>query len=337
MGGVGQRIGDLRPGTWRARSSSISRWSTRPPEPRRHRRGKTGVTMSTTKALWEALRCPDDGSRLRLADAPTCQTCGREFQRVGPHAVDLVSSALRPRPAGVSDRYWSEYQACRRQPLVSSGSGVGWGAAWTVPPEWAQLRQAYSRRVLALVCEALGPRVGVVADISAGAGYVTHLLARENIGTLHVDLDPTSVAGAAAWLDGPGAGSPMIAVRGDYFALPLRGSVDVVVCTDTLIRSREHELAVLTAIKAALKPDGTAIVDFHNWMHNPLRRVGLLRNNFAGNRSYLRHEIGRMLHEVGLRAHSVLSYRQEEDRGGWQRLLAPVVPPTRFLAVLRRT
>ena len=128
----------------------------------------------------------------------------------------------------------------------------------------------------------------------------------------------------------------MLAVRADYFSLPFRDSVDVIVCTDSLIRGLDHEVALLKSIRKALTARGRAVVDFHNWMHNPLRRIGILRDNFQGNRSYLRRRVSRVVGSAGLAVVEEVSYRQEEDQAGVRRLLARYMPPTRFLMLLRK-
>ena len=78
----------------------------------------------------------------------------------------------------------------------------------------------------------------------------------------------------------------MIFLRVDYLKLPFSQALDYVICLDTLIRGRDHERGLLASIRDALKPGGHAVLDFHNWWHNPLRRLGLLPQNFGGNTSY---------------------------------------------------
>ena len=73
-------------------------------------------------------------------------------------------------------------------------------------------------------------------------------------------------------------------LRIDYFQPPFRRSLDRLICLDTLIRAPFHELTLLRGIAASLAPRGRAVIDSHNYWHNPLRRMGWLPENFIENR-----------------------------------------------------
>jgi SAM-dependent methyltransferase len=121
-------------------------------------------------------------------------------------------------------------------------------------------------------------------------------------------------------------------LRIDYFAPPFRHSLDRVVCCDTLVRGERHEATLLRAIRGALKPEGRAVVDFHYWWHNPLRRLGLLPQNFGSNRSYGRREAEALLSSAGVRKFEYFPFHQEFSpswRGG--RVVRRVIPPTRLV------
>jgi SAM-dependent methyltransferase len=121
-------------------------------------------------------------------------------------------------------------------------------------------------------------------------------------------------------------------IRADYFAPPFQGSLDRLLCLDTLIRGEGHDFALLTAIANSLKPTGCAIVDFHNWWHNPLRRLGLLPENFSNNRSYGRAEAENLLRAAGIEEFSLIPFLQEFDAdSATGRQLARIVPPTRLV------
>jgi len=63
-------------------------------------------------------------------------------------------------------------------------------------------------------------------------------------------------------------------------------------------------------------------VDFHNWWHNPLRRVGLLPDNFSGNKSYTRKELRSLLESSGVGPFQTRPFVQELD---------PLHAPGKFL------
>jgi SAM-dependent methyltransferase len=235
----------------------------------------------------------------------------------------------------VAPAFHTAYREARAARLNLNDAGVAWGAPQTMPPEWVRLRRLYSERVVDLVFNLLGTRRGIALDTSAGAGYVSFALAERGLATIHADLDPQSIVCAVQW-KGEHREPPLLVVRADYFALPLRGTADVIVATDSLIRGMAHEMAALEAIRLALRDDGFAVVDFHNWLHNPLRRLGVLPDNFVGNRSYFHWEVRPLLRAVGLEVLMEQSYRQEEDQSLVRRLVAPLVPPTRFIVVVRK-
>jgi hypothetical protein len=94
-------------------------------------------------------------------------------------------------------------------------------------------------------------------------------------------------------------------------------------------------VSLLANIRKALAPGGSAVVDFHNWWHNPLRRLGLLSQNFGENRSYTRNEVLQLLKQAGINDFVVSTFIQEADP---QRLSARVLhrllPATRFVVRL---
>ena len=288
-------------------------------------------------SILATLRCPDDGTPLDVRlDHALCHACGRRYSRPSEGVLELVSKEAHATLRDVSGEFWDSYVSTRRQQLQLDSSELPWGAESSVPPAWLRLRCLYTERVVSLASRALPERDAVVADISAGPGYVSFALARRGIPTIHADLSAESVSFAASSFRNDGDPVPMLVVRADYFSLPFRDSVDVIVCTDSLIRGLDHEIALLKSIRQALNARGRAVVDFHNWMHNPLRRIGVLQDNFKGNRSYLRRRVSRVVRDAGLAVVEEVSYRQEEDQAGVRRLLARYVPPTRFLMLLRK-
>src|SRR5262249_47574822 len=139
----------------------------------------------------------------------------------------------------------------------------------------------------------------VFCDLSAGAGHTTFAAAREFRLVFHCDLSVAAVRYASAAAKRTGVNN-LVVVRADYFRPPFRDSVQRMTCLDSLIRGPWHELRLLASIRQALAPSGAAVVDFHNWWHNPLRRMGLLPQNFGENRSYTRREVLSLLAQAGI-------------------------------------
>src|SRR5947208_1409160 len=108
------------------------------------------------------------------------------------------------------------------------------------------------------------------------------------------------------------AGQPGIRSLLPFRVLPsLRSSIDRLLCLDTLIRGQDHEKALLNQIERATASEGRAIVDFHHWWHNPLRRLGLLPQNFGNNRSYTRSGAEGLLRECGVEGWRLVRFYQE--------------------------
>jgi hypothetical protein len=92
---------------------------------------------------------------------------------------------------------------------------------------------------------------------------------------------------------------------------------------------------LLRSIQRVLMTGGAAVVDFHNWWHNPLRRLGLLPDNFSGNKSYTQRELKRLLAISGIGPFQTQPFVQEVDpRGRSGRVLARLIPPTRMMVRL---
>lgn len=68
---------------------------------------------------------------------------------------------------------------------------------------------------------------------------------------------------------------------------------------------------LLRKILESLAPGGRAVVAFHNCWHNPLRRVGFLKQNFADNKSYTRSEAERILRCSGVQEFHYQPFYQE--------------------------
>jgi SAM-dependent methyltransferase len=127
----------------------------------------------------------------------------------------------------------------------------------------------------------------------------------------------------------------MVIVRADYLRPPFLNSIQQLTCLDSLIRGPWHDVRLLANIRQALVPGGSAVVDFHNWWHNPLRRLGLLRQNFGENRSYTKNEVQQMLKQAGIDEFVVSTFIQEADPHRLSaRVLAQLMTATRFMVRL---
>jgi SAM-dependent methyltransferase/uncharacterized protein YbaR (Trm112 family) len=288
------------------------------------------------------LRCPDDYGELRPDPrsqlAPdlhphrggfVCLQCGRTYPLHGGQVLELLPSRPVEFRSTENPEYAGEYERAFRQPFEMREDVLPWGAPEISEPAWAAKRERQVRAVLAsLVGHEVCP---VLCDISAGCGQYTFALARHFKWVLHCDLSVDSLSYAARKSAQMGIAN-ILFLRVDYFRMPFAHSLDRILCFDTLIRGKVHEEALLRQIRRALRPGGKAMIDFHNWWHNPLRRLGLLPENFGQNRSYARAEAESLLRHCGIDRWKFVRFCQEFDPASWMhRALSPWIPPARLM------
>jgi len=123
----------------------------------------------------------------------------------------------------------------------------------------------------------------------------------------------------------------MLFLRIDYVRAPFDGSLDVVLCLDTLIRGAVHERLLLAAIRKSLARGACAIIDFHNWWHNPIRALGWHAARFRG-RSYSQKQAKHLLRACGIEDSKLHRFHQEFDSTrGLPSSASRVVPATRLI------
>lgn len=285
--------------------------------------------MSPLQELLPILSCPDDGGKLQESGAALeCVVCARLFPVVAPNLVELLPSfAALPKNGSA---YGDGYAAERERSFAFRDDALAWGAPEQFSTQWVEKRYRQVDAVRAVLSE-IDREQGVLCDFSAGAGYYTLTYAKEWRHVVHCDLSVDSLAYAHRKAARLGLGN-ILFVRMDYLRPPFRGTLDHVMCMDSLIRGKEHERLLLQTIHAALRKGGAAVVDFHNWWHNPIRRLGLLRNNFGENRSYAGREARQLLAEAGISEPRYFPFHQESARHPVvHSLLRRVLPPTRLV------
>jgi SAM-dependent methyltransferase len=259
-------------------------------------------------------------------DRLVCQTCQREFLASDEGIFDLVPVC----PVGQTDLVNQQYMTAYYKHFYSGPGreGAAWGSAANISEAWTKRRMRQVKLIYPLIS---GRQLGVLCDVSAGAGLYTLAYSQHFDVVLHCDLSLSSlkyVSKKARTL----RATNLVPIRADYFCPPFQGSLDVILCLDSLIRGKDHEMRLLRAIKQALAVDGIAVVDFHNWWHNPLRRIGLLKDNFVGNRSYARRAAESLLREAGIAKFEYIPFCQEfEPEGLSAKICGALIPPTRLI------
>jgi SAM-dependent methyltransferase len=287
---------------------------------------------SSLAAISQLLSCPDDASPLRLSGSHLfCSSCSRLFPLHADNLAEILPRRPHEFPGSANPTYSEGYLQAFNQPYAASQTSLAWGAEESVSKSWAQKRRRQVAAVQKLITEE--PRRGesILCDIAAGAGYYTFAYARCFEVVIHCDLSVENLS--YSWRKARELHiDNIVFLRTDYFSLPFQQSLDRIVCLDTLIRGEEHDSVVLGSIARSLKPGGSAVVDFHNWWHNPIRRLGMLRDNFCGNKSYKRSELGKLFGDSGIHEFEIKPFVQEVDADGLTgRLLTRLIPPTRFM------
>jgi len=232
----------------------------------------------------------------------------------------------------IGNGYRQEYLNLFHQKVEWGNAGdIAWGAAELASTSWIRKRQRQVKAVSDLLTEAAASEDITVCDLAAGAGYYTFAYANVFKRILHCDLSPQNLNYSRRRARQLGLNN-IFFLRIDYFRPPFKRCLDRIICLDTIIRGHAHDHLLLKAISDALGPVGKAVVDFHNWWHNPLRRLGLLKENFTFNKSYSRKEAESLLAAVGIAKYKYTPFFQEfEPNGGLKLLCSHLVPPTRIM------
>lgn len=257
------------------------------------------------------LSCPDDGAPLGYDSATLiCSSCDRRFPIHASNFAEILPAQRRSFSDAVNRAYRRDYLQAFEQPYSDNETSTAWGAEERNSESWTRKRRRQVAMVRQLITEGTLPDASILCDIAAGAGYYTFDYASVFRFVFHCDLSVDNLNYARRKAQSLGIRN-IFFLRADYFAPPFHNSLDRILCMDTLIRGEAHDAILLANISRSLRPDGRAVVDFHNWWHNPLRRLGLLPQNLETNRSYRRAEARQLLRQAGIENYSAQAFFQE--------------------------
>jgi SAM-dependent methyltransferase len=278
------------------------------------------------------LSCPDEGAPLAPdSDGFRCVRCSRQFPFQQPNLLEILPAKPVEIPASEMPLWYrNAYLQAYSQVWKVGDDVLPWGATETSSTKSVRLQARHTAEVLRLFGGS-GDADGVFCDLSAGAGHITFAVARSSRLVFHCDLSVAAVRYASVKATRMGLDN-VVVVRADYFRPPFRHCIQRLTCLDSLVRGPWHDVKLLENIRQMLTPGGCAVVDFHNWWHSPLRRLGLLRQNFGENRSYSRREVLQMLKQAGIDEFAVGGFFQEGDPQRFpMRSFVRLIPATRFL------
>jgi SAM-dependent methyltransferase len=296
----------------------------------------------TTQRIWEELRkilcCPEDGGQLEFSGSEySCRACSRQFPILAGEILDLRPRLPQVVPSDTNSRFAEDYAKIFHRAFDGNSEAVAWGATEVVPPGWVRKRERQVRLIQRLLKEQGDGTLHTFCDFSAGAGYYTLQWTPSFRLVLHCDLSCDSLLYASRKAEKLGIDN-IVFLRIDYLRPPFAAKLDCVICMDSLERGEGHERMLLGAIQRSLRPGGIGVVDFHNWWHNPLRRLGLLPENFGLNRSYTRREVEALLRSRGIRKFRYAPFYQEIDANGVASKMArAMLPATRHVFLFEET
>jgi SAM-dependent methyltransferase/uncharacterized protein YbaR (Trm112 family) len=285
----------------------------------------------STQEIASSLCCPDDrGPLCSVNGAFQCSQCGRIYPIREGEIIELLPE--KPVEPWSNPEYAAEYGQLFHKSFENGKEAIPWGLHEPSPPSWKLHRDRQARAVLSLLERDRAPLQDLtLCDVSAGVGDYTLSYARHFKRVLHCDLSVDALRYASAKCRRMDVENVFF-LRVDYFALPFTRSIDRLVCLDTLIRGEDHEKALLGQIQKALSSQGRAVIDFHHWWHNPLRRLGLLRQNFGNNRSYARGGAEGLMRECGIDNWRLDRFHQEfEPTSPFAQGLSRLLPATRLV------
>lgn len=290
------------------------------------------------RELGNILSCPNDQGRLDFLDLEYyCTLCSARFPILFDRIADLRPRSPMQLPLETNPEFAAAYVQVFHRTCEWNGNAMGFGAREVISSYLARRKEREVLHVQKVLQAQDEIASRTFCDFSAGAGYYTLGLASSFPLVLHCDLSCDSLL--YALMKAQKLGIDNIAfLRIDYLRPPFAGTLDCVICMDSLARGEGHERMLLQTIRMSLRSEGTAVLDFHNWWHNPLRRLGLLPENYRLNRSYSRREAESLVHSCGIKNLQYWPFHQEfepDDPKG--RIAKIIVPPTRHVFLFKET
>ncbi len=286
---------------------------------------------SSMNEILSRLCCPDDQQSLRSGiGALECSHCRRKFPVQDGDILEILPD--KPAEPWSNPEYAANYSHLFYKDLENREEETVWGLGEKHSQSWKLHRERQLRAVFYLLQRDRVPlRDLILCDVSAGVGDYTLTFARHFKLVLHCDLSVDALRYASAKSRQMSLDNVLF-LRVDYCALPFSRSLDRLLCIDTLIRGEDHEKILLVQLQKVLSAQGRAIIDFHNWWHNPPRRLGLLPENFGNNRSYSRTEAEGLMRVCGINNWKLTRFHQEFEPGSQlAKRLSWFLPATRLV------
>jgi len=217
------------------------------------------------KSYFKIFRCPDDSSKLFFhKDYLEYEKCKRCFPIFADNLVELLPREFPKWDLQNGENKETEetyYRFCLEK-FSWERKSPGWGAFTIDNPGYRAFIKKEREKIKNLILLRL--QNWLMIDVSAGCGnYSVYLSSLASL-MVHCEAEIQSLLSAQE-LAANSKGDNIIFVRANYLKLPFLDNLfDVVICTDTLERGKNHEIQLLREMYRILKKGGTGIFDFHN-------------------------------------------------------------------------
>jgi SAM-dependent methyltransferase/uncharacterized protein YbaR (Trm112 family) len=292
--------------------------------------------MLTAKILLieEAISCPDCKAKISYQDPNfICTECRREFPFKDGILEMLPSAPIQYAFDKRSAHHESVYKTLFHTKREDANLERSWGNPEAVPAKWLSTKLGHVSFIKKLIEENTTAR-NIFCDFSGGSGYYTFEFYKLFKWVFHCDLSIESMLYTRKKAEEKNIDN-IIFIRTDYTRPPFNGTLDVIFCGDSLIYSPFHEGLVLNGINQSLNEGGYAIFDFHNWWHNPLRRLGLMKNPFGECYSYSKQQTDNFVSHR-FPKYSYYKYYQEFPNGQRASMIPRFFPGTRHTYVAQK-
>jgi ubiquinone/menaquinone biosynthesis C-methylase UbiE len=209
--------------------------------------------------------CPNDHCSLELyKNYLKCPKCKRRFSIFSKNFVEILPKEIPQWDLSSEDNKQAEeeYKRICLEKFTWTENPKGWGF---FPELHAGSRAFVKKEIDKIKNMILSYRQnGLIIDVSGGSGNYSLPLSSMASLMIHCETDIQSLL-TAYYQANKLKIKNIIFVRANYLKLPFQDNTfDVIICTDTLERGRNHEIKLIKEIYRILKEGGIGILDFHN-------------------------------------------------------------------------
>jgi ubiquinone/menaquinone biosynthesis C-methylase UbiE len=287
---------------------------------------------------YKNFRCPDDLSKLLFyKDYLKCKKCRRCFPIFTNNFTEILPKEFPKWDLKEEENKEAEktYHRFCLEKISWERKSMGWGFLSLQIPGYRAFIKKEREKIKNLIPPHL--QNGLMIDVSAGCGNYSIYLSSLSSLMVHCEAEVQSLLSARE-LAISSKRDNIIFIRANYLKLPFPDNLfDVVICTDTLERGKNHEIRLLKEIYRILKKGGVGIFDFHN-----LRPLAKKYNPYIT--FYTKEEIKKLLKELNINNFKIYSFGYFPTRLApnefiyflLDRIFQYFIPPIRYIVVMEK-